>query len=942
MKKILVATFLIMMTLMIGINTKAYTIPSIEVNTTVGYHSISYTVIETDPDNRGYIQFVELTEGTTSLGIKTSNSGTYSGLTQDTTYDLEVVYYYTDSGGQTQSIVENIELTTNAYVFPSISDNITTSYHTITYDLTENDPDDRGFIDSVRLYDGFTSTNLLETQDNSSGTDNINGIFENLEADSLYRLEVDYFYNMDEGQNSSGLDSFTESYYLSTEAYITPQIDDTTLDITSDYHSISVYAIEDDPDNRGYIAFVELKQGSTVIENINISSGGLNETFSGLNEDTNYTVNITYFFNMTGDGENAPSQELDSFTETYNISTLAYTHPTLNSPTITSDYTSVSVDITENDPDDRGYIAYVNILTETNTLIDGVSGGTGQVTTTFTGLNQNTTYKIEVGYLYNMNVGETAPSQDMESFIETYTISTNAYIFPSISLDTSTDNTSVSYQITETDPDNRGYVYLVELYEGTNLIDTSVNLTDTFSGLTQDTSYRLEIIYYYNMNDGETAPTYTMDSFTETEGVVTNAYIQGSVEVLAFNVFYDYVFYNFTEDDPDDRGFIYLVELYQGTTLVNSKSFQTSTFTGLTPDTTYRMDVVYYYNMDLGQNAPLNTMDSYVESITFTTEAYTFPEIDTTNSTISSTYDSISMNFVELDPDNRGYIAFVELYEGVNLVDDYVVNNNSFNTTFTGLNQGTEYTIDIIYFYNMNVGETAPSNEMESFTETFTISTNAYINPSIVVGFNVDETFISYNVVEDDPDNRGFVYFVEVLLEETGALIGVYSPTTDKIEGLEPETEYRLNFYYYYNMNEGETAPTYTMDVETYTYLRTTDSEEIPTEVPTTDNGTGGTETPTTNGGITPRPPLDESINTFLDDWDTGGIFRILLMVGLVVGVAITLMGVKVHFLIMILLEFLVIMIFFILGWIPSWIIILMGIILFITFITSLSRVRKY
>jgi len=87
---------------------------------------------------------------------------------------------------------------------------------------------------------------------------------------------------------------------------------------------------------------------------------------------------------------------------------------------------------------------------------------------------------------------------------------------------------------------------------------------------------------------------------------------------------------------------------------------------------------------------------------------------------------------------------------------------------------------------------------------------------------------------------------------------------------------------------------------------------------------------------------LDNTINEWVNKAQNPAFIKIMVMAILIVGLAVALHVAKFNWLIVLLLEVVLIMIFFTLGWLQAFIIIIIGIILIITLVLTITRVRKY
>lgn len=171
---------------------------------------------------------------------------------------------------------------------------------------------------------------------------------------------------------------------------------------------------------------------------------------------------------------------------------------------------------------------------------------------------------------------------------------------------------------------------------------------------------------------GKTVPTITIDEVTPTKTSIS----------FVVNV-----------EDSDEIGEIKSVELYLGKEKVSElESFTVFVFNDLLSNREYKIKVTYEYAV--GKKLDLKITEKAVKTLGKATPTYKIADLIATD-------DFISFDFDVTDDDNVGEIKKVELYSGIELVQtltDLSVKE------FTGLAYNKDYTLVVIYTYDLNDG----------------------------------------------------------------------------------------------------------------------------------------------------------------------------------------------------------------------------------------------
>ena len=246
--------------------------------------------------------------------------------------------------------------------------------------------------------------------------------------------------------------------------------------------------------------------------------------------------------------------------------------------------------------------------------------------------------------------------------------------------------------------------------------------------------------------------------------------------------------------DTDLVGSITSLELYQGTTLIESLTdLAIREFTGLLSNTAYTVQVTYTYDLDddAGEQTSVVTYDE-------STLAKDVPVVLVEN--VSATQDSITFEVNVTDTDLVGSITSLELYQGDTLVEsltDLTVRE------FTGLLSNTAYTAKATYIYDLDddAGE-------QTSVVTYNESTLAKDVPVVLVeNVSATQDSITFEVEVTDPDStlnmENFYYELmindAIYLSESISIQSNYAILCNLTIG----DIYNLKYVFYYDLNDG-------------------------------------------------------------------------------------------------------------------------------------------
>ena len=443
----------------------------------IGTNSISFSADLTDNDgliaySKGVAKAV-LYDGDTLVAEKTlsvgANSVTFDGLTNGKVYQYAVVASYDNLTGEAigyHMLAKEAFKTNNIVLF----DNILVTQDGINFTFKWDDSVASKTITALKLYkDGKLVSELRADAISVAG----------LLSTSEYTIVADY---LDLGKTAS----------ISLD-FITLEKGVPNLSITntiSDQTSIGFEIAESDVDNVGQIAKIELvhANGTVVAENIDVRS------FDNLLSDNSYTVKVTYVYDLS-DGKGA-----QTVVASKEIKTGANLIPKISIVDVNSTQTSLTFDISEDDIDNVGSVAKIELVHANGTVVaENID------VRSFDNLLSDNSYTVKVTYVYDLSDGKGA-----QTVVKEKTIQTVAKVAPTIAIgNASTTSTSISGEYSITDTDSVLLSTKVELYLGSTLVATNVDGKLDFAGLTGGNLYTVKITCTYDLNDGAGTQTVT-------------------------------------------------------------------------------------------------------------------------------------------------------------------------------------------------------------------------------------------------------------------------------------------------------------------------------------------------------------------------------------------------------------------------------------------------
>lgn len=506
-----------------------------------------YPIIETDSSNEEYHSFdvnvsviekdfevkqidIKLFDGLEQIAIyqfvnfdrTTINGGDslieltkqFTGLDSEMIYVAKVYVTYFNDVIEDTTIEEVLFVNTSAYITPSIGiEQGTQDYSTVEVDLTINDPDSMLKEILVELFDGET---LVHDELISDLTMNTTQLFDNLLSNHTYHVVYTYTYDLLDGNGDVielvETDITTLTYTAPTQSISVSEIDEQGFSVTTETINSDLLPIQ---------TKVEIFIDDVLVNTI-LSTGNDTVVFENLLSNTEYTVKVTYTYNLL-DGQGTQTVVLTDSAHTDIIPA-----PYINITSVLSSGTFYTVEFEIIDPFDTltapGSIKTYN--RETNTLLDTSSIYLNLTSMTIDTLNISSLLEFDMFVSYDLNDGNGIHHNvkviDKEQ-VDLRSVDINA-IYPSQSYSYQNDtlmvtltliNIANNHSVEEVIIDGTHYELT---YQGLNLYTFYMNVPSDVHGIT---TFTIDSFVYADTN--------TLQESTESQEIN----VDFSVDVIA-------------------------------------------------------------------------------------------------------------------------------------------------------------------------------------------------------------------------------------------------------------------------------------------------------------------------------------------------------------------------------------------------------------------------
>jgi len=365
---------------------------------------------------------------------------------------------------------------------------------------------------------------------------------------------------------------------------------------------------------------------------------------------------------------------------------------------------------------------------------------------------------------------------------------------------------SISFDILETDHLNSGSVTKIELIQGDNdpIVAEDVKVRE-FNGLLSNTKYTVKVSYTYTIGEGEKIE--QTKTVVKSIDITTEAKEEPSISIINISKTESKIGFETLEVDKDKIGQISKIELLNGSNApILLTDLTKREFTDLHDDTKYTVKVTYSYDLNdgAGEKELTATSDVYTEK-----EHKEVPMVFLVNPVFTT--NSVGFDILEIDRDNIGQVSKIELLHGN---DTPVLLNDLTKREFSNLLSDNRYTVKVTYTYDIGDGA-------QTIVSTLDIKTEKEKAPELyILGSLSDQTIIYFEILELDKNDIGEISKIE--LYENGALIHTEYDTDARIfTGLNANTLYTVKVTYVYDFGNGngEQTEVVSMDIATLSKL---------------------------------------------------------------------------------------------------------------------------
>ncbi len=448
----------------------------------------------------------------------------FTNLKENTEY---IIYSYVVDTNGIKSNVYETRITTNEYILPSVKE-VT---HSVTLNSITLNVNASGGDGNVVTY-MYSKDNGASWETSASNTYTFNYLSDTTE----YKIKVKVV-------DSNGRES-TEYYEtISTETYILPVV--ANVEYTTTYNSITL--TPSGTDGTGTV--------SRYVYSINNGAYQDSNVFSGLTENTTYTINVKAIDN--NNRESNP-YAIQVTTDTYQV-------PTITNVSTSSTSNSITINVTASNGDGN-ITTYMYSRDNGSNWYESTSNSY-----TFSGLTSNTTFYVQVKVVDN---------NGKESAVSNTTVTT-VYINPTVNSVSASNITSNSVRLTvsATAGSNSIRTYYYSSNNGSSYVSSSSN-SYTFSGLSAGTTYTFRV---YVVDSGG------VKSNERTTSATTSYVNPTANSVSVTEVTSDSITVSVSASGGTNSVRTYYYSINNGA--YTSSTSNSYTFSGLNPSTTYSIRV---------------------------------------------------------------------------------------------------------------------------------------------------------------------------------------------------------------------------------------------------------------------------------------------------------------------------------------------------------------
>ncbi len=735
---------------------------------------------------------------------------TFDGLLSNTQYKVVIVTNYDLEDGNgviSDYVLGEIILDTQVKQEPRANiEYIDSDKNDIWFDVFVNDDDSviTGNLKAVLYKDGVATSAEVPLVEGL----NTNVRFDGVYSDTRYNVTIvaDYYLN---DNTPEVLEEVLDYSFVNTieKELVSAEIYSAVLGTTS--MTLDIIVIDPDDTAADNLKAVLYKDGFLTGDNVDLVVGdNQGVTFTGLLSDSVYEAKVVVDYDLNTDEGITPNFTLDSYmdrTEYLGVPTAKIYNgdPTKD---------SVSVDIIVSDSDST-------IVSGTTIAVlykDGVQIGDTiplslglNENITFSGLLSNNEYVVKVLTDYDLN---DVNGVQTDEILETYTITTNAYLLPStiVSGLTITEDT-VYFDFSYDDFDDvlvantvKASLWIDETKIAEKLVFTE-DISFDISNMVTDFDFVIKVTGDCDLLDGEGINNH---EFLTLE-LSTLAYTVPTANITDVTVNQNDVELDVTINDDDNiitqnlKAILYDKDNLILEEISLSVGDNTVAFGQLLNySEAYSIVIVADYNLMDGEGEHTGAI---LQEYLITIVNQLVPQADLSNIILTTTSITFDVNVYDRDNTYVNNLKAILYKEGVSVDEVGLGMGANLAISFTGLDSNSDYTVVIVVDYDNNDGnETKYSQSIGYITET----TVAKVAVSATIANETkgyDSITFDVNVVDDDSTITGnlkAVLYKDGVATSSEIALSVGANLAQSFTGLVSDMDYTIQIITDYDLND--------------------------------------------------------------------------------------------------------------------------------------------
>ena len=574
--------------------------------------------------------------------------------------------------------------------------------------------------------------------------------FSNLLSNTEYEIRLYFSFSI-------GEDKFVyfDSFKAKTQAHKIPSINATFKVYES---SVEFKVFKDDEEN-----LITLKSVKLYTQNGDfVANASYEDTLiEGLNRNANYSLRFVYSYDLNDGNGEVEAEKAVAFSTTKFVPVVE-----IKPSVVTKD--SIQFDLIVTDPNVVGRVNSIRLYKAIDkSFVNQLNDTIGR---SFTKLQSNTLYLVEVGYVYDLDDGNGSQMATFDVEIST------AKEQPTFNVNVTALEDGFRIDPVIDDKDNAGYIKSVDvLLDGEVVKSAQVGELMTVDGLLSNVEYVVKSVFEYDLLDLS-----NKKEIVVTKRIRTLEKNKPVIKVVGQNTTYSSFDIDLSTFDPSNIMTISKVDVYLGTQLVKEiTDFEKDMFVeNLYSNNRYEIIVYHSYDLNDGNGSKDYESSFFISTLKRDNIVYKY-------NNMRSGVNSIDFDLTVTDKEKLSTVTAIELFDNdgnlVQSLEDLTVRR------FENLELEAFYSIVTTYEFDLNDGNGVQSDKVT--IKYGTSGSKIYVNNLSVLNNENPKAGeeVTVAVSMDNPNN----------LNVTGVFISnVYCPVVDNgsskdtvIVKFTPETE---------------------------------------------------------------------------------------------------------------------------------------------------------